>query len=76
MVGAITTVYSVKNLFLSKEIAQLIVPALQELVEGRRIEVLPARENIFLEGLELQYWDLSRRALGHSFPCARSPVTL
>ena len=44
---------SVKNLFLSKEIAQLIVPALQELVEGRRIEVLPARENIFLEGLEL-----------------------
>jgi hypothetical protein len=43
----------VKNLCLSEEFARLIVPALQELVEGRRIEVLPALENIFLEGLEL-----------------------
>ena len=43
---------SVKNLYLCKEFARCIVPALQELVEGRRTEVLPALENIFLEGLE------------------------
>ena len=43
---------SVKNLYLSEKFARRIVPALQELVEGRRIEVLPALENIFLEGLE------------------------
>ena len=43
---------SVKNLYLCEEFAGRIVPALQELVEDRRIEVLPALENIFLEGLE------------------------
>ena len=42
----------VKNLYLSKEFAQRIVPALQDLVEDTT-EVLPALENIFLEaGLE------------------------
>ena len=39
----------VKNLYLSKELARRIVPALQELVEGRTTEVLPALQNIFLE---------------------------
>ena len=43
---------SVKNLYLSHTFARRIVSALQELAEGRRIEVLPALENIFLEGLE------------------------
>ena len=43
---------SVKNLYLCEEFAGRIVPALQELAEDRRIEVLPALENIFLEGLE------------------------
>jgi hypothetical protein len=43
---------AVKNLHLSEEIALLIGPALQELAEGRTTEVLPALENIFLEGLE------------------------
>ena len=43
---------SVKNLYLSEEIARRMVPALQELVEISRTEVLPALENIFLEGLE------------------------
>ena len=43
----------VKNLYLCEGFARCIVPALQELVEDRRIEVLPALENIFLEeGLE------------------------
>ena len=40
---------SVKNLYLSEEIAQRIVPALQELVGDRATEVLPTLENIFLE---------------------------
>ena len=43
---------TVKNLHISEEFVRRIVPALQELVEDRRIEVLPALENIFLEGLE------------------------
>ena len=43
---------TVKNLYISEEIALLIGPALQELVEGRMTEALPTPENIFLEGLE------------------------
>ena len=43
---------TVKNLYISEEFARRIVPALQELVEDRRTEVLPALENIFLDGLE------------------------
>ena len=39
-----------KNLYLSEEeIAQRIVPALQDLVGERATEVLPTLENIFLE---------------------------
>ena len=40
---------SVKNLFLSEEIARRIFPVLQELVGVRATEVLPALEYIFLE---------------------------
>ena len=43
---------AVKNLYISEKFALRIGPALQELVEGRATEVLPALENIFLEGLE------------------------
>ena len=43
---------AVKNLYLSEEFAPRIVPALQELVGGRTIEVLPILENIFLKGLQ------------------------
>ena len=43
---------TVKNLYISEKFALRIGPALQELVEGRATEVLPALENIFLEGLE------------------------
>jgi hypothetical protein len=42
---------TVKNLHLSKEFAPDIMAALQELVEGRTAEVLPALQNIFLEEL-------------------------
>jgi hypothetical protein len=40
---------SVKNLYLSEEIARRIVPALQDLVGERATEVLPTLQNIFLE---------------------------
>jgi hypothetical protein len=40
---------SVKNLYLSSDIARRIVPALQDLVGGRATEVLPALQNILLE---------------------------
>jgi len=42
----------VKNLFLSEKLAQLVVPALQELTGGRVTEVLPALQNLFLQGPE------------------------
>jgi F-box-like len=41
---------AVKNLYLSKEFAPRVAPALQELVGGRTTEVLPTLQNIFLEG--------------------------
>ena len=43
---------AVKNLYLSENLASLIAPALQELVEGRTTDVLPALQNIFLKGLK------------------------
>ena len=45
---------AVKKLYLTKEFAPGIVLALQELVEGRTIEVLPSLEKIFVEGLQTQ----------------------
>ena len=43
---------TVKNLYISEEFARRIVPALQDLVEDRRTDVLPVVETIFLDGLE------------------------
>jgi hypothetical protein len=43
---------AVKNLYLSEQFALRIGSALQELAEGRTTEVLPALQNMFLEGLE------------------------
>ena len=43
---------AVKNLYLSEQFARRIGPALQALAEGGTTEVLPALQNIFLEGLE------------------------
>ena len=42
---------AVKNLYLSEEFAPHIAPALQELIGSGTIEVLPALQNILLEGL-------------------------
>jgi hypothetical protein len=44
---------AVKNLYLSKELAPCVVPALQDLVGSRTTEVFPNLQNIFLEGLNL-----------------------
>ena len=41
----------VKNLYLSGNFASRIMPALQELVGGRSMEVLPTLQNIYLEEL-------------------------
>ncbi len=41
---------AVKNLYLSKQFAPRIAPALQELTGDRTTEVLPSLQNIFLEG--------------------------
>jgi hypothetical protein len=44
---------AVKDLYLSQEFVPRIAPALQELLEGRAMEVLPALQNLFLEVLQL-----------------------
>jgi hypothetical protein len=44
--------FAVKDLVLSEKLVQLIVPALQDLTEERVIEVLPALQNLVLQGPE------------------------
>ncbi len=41
---------AVKNLYMSKQFAPRIAPALQELTGDRTTEVLPSLQNVFLEG--------------------------
>jgi hypothetical protein len=43
---------AVKNLYLSERFLPRIAPALQELTGGRTTEVLPALQNVLLEGLQ------------------------
>jgi hypothetical protein len=43
---------AVKNLYLSKQFSPRITPALQKLTGGRTIEVLPALQNVLLEGFQ------------------------
>jgi F-box-like len=50
--GLLRPFFAVKNLYLCKEFASRIVPALQELVGVRTTEVLPTLQNIFLEELQ------------------------
>ena len=64
---------AVKNLYVSKEFAQCIAPALQELVGERVTEVLPALESLFLEELQpsgpvqeaIGQFVAARQLLGH-----------
>jgi hypothetical protein len=65
---------AVKNLYLSEELLPCVAPALQELVEGRTTEVLPALENIFL--VCFSHRNSSIRAYKSSLPHDDSPVTL
>ena len=65
---------AVRKLYLSKEFARHIVPAFQELVEGRTTEVLPMLQNIFLATLQpsepvpegIQQFVAMRQVTGHS----------
>jgi hypothetical protein len=43
---------AVKNLYLSKQFSPRIARALQELTGGRATEVLPALQNVLLEGFQ------------------------
>ncbi len=43
---------TVKNLYLSKQFAPRVAPALQELTGGRTTEALPNLQNLFLEGFQ------------------------
>ena len=63
---------SVKDLYLSEEVARLIVPALQELDGGRATEVLPTLQKMFLESQPSgRVWEgiqqvvSARQAIGH-----------
>ena len=64
---------AVTDLYVCKEFAQCITPALQELVEERVMDVLPALESLFLEELQpsgpvqeaIGQFVAERRLLGH-----------
>jgi hypothetical protein len=70
---------SVKNLYLSGQVAPHIVPALDELIGARTTEVLPTLQNIFLEELQLSgpvqegvgRFIATRQVAGHSIAVSR-----
>ena len=70
---------ALKNLYLSKEFARRIAPALQELVESGTTEVLRTLQNIFLEELQLsgpvqegiQQFVVMREATSHPVAVSR-----
>ncbi|KAF8469876.1 hypothetical protein DFH94DRAFT_847743 [Russula ochroleuca] len=70
---------AVKNLYLCNEFAPRVVPALQELIGVRTIEVLPALQNIFLEDLQstgpvqegIQQFIAMRQVTGHPIAVSR-----
>jgi hypothetical protein len=65
---------AVRNLYLSKDVALRIAPALRRLVGNRVTEMLPTLQHLFLEGLEpsdpvqktIQPFVAARRLVGHS----------
>jgi len=71
--GVLRPFITVKNLYLSEDIAPGIAAALQELVAGRITEVLPSLQNIFMEGPEpsgsfqenIGQFVVSRQLAGH-----------
>jgi hypothetical protein len=65
---------AVKNLYLCKEFAPRIVPALQELVGGGTAEVLPTLHNLFLE--ELRPSGPVQEGIGKLVAARRHPITV
>jgi hypothetical protein len=71
---------SLKNLYISKEFAPRIAPALEELVGARTKEVLPTLENIFLAGLQpsgplqegIEKFVAARQLISHPVAVSRS----
>jgi hypothetical protein len=72
----------VENLYLSKDIAPHIGPALQELVGGSTTEVLPIVQNIYLEGIRprrhilesMEKFIASRQLSGHHITASTIPL--
>jgi hypothetical protein len=71
---------TVRNLYLSKDFASHIVPALHELIESSEAtEVLPTLQNIFLEGLQpsgpvqegIEKFVAARHLFGHTIAVSR-----
>src|SRR6267154_1463621 len=71
---------AVKNLYICKEFAPRIAPALEELVGARTTEVLPTLETIFLEGLQqsgplqegIEKFVAARQLISHPVTVSRS----
>ena len=69
----------VKVLYLSEKLASYIAPALQELIGGRTTEVLPALQNLYLDGLQpsgpvqvgIRQFVTARQATDHPLAVAR-----
>ena len=68
---------TVKDLYLSKELAPCVVPALQDLVGGRTTEMFPNLQNIFLEELQesgqggIRKFVATRQVTGHPIAVSR-----
>jgi hypothetical protein len=70
---------AVKNLYVCKKFVPRIAPVLQELVGGRTTDVLPALENLFLEGFQpsgplhqgIEKFVAARRLTGHPVAVSR-----
>ena len=66
---------TVKNLYISQDLVPLVASDLQQLVGGRTTEVLPALENIFLEGFRpsrpMEKFVAARGLTGHPVAVSR-----
>ena len=68
-----------KNLYLSEDFVSRIASSLKELVGGRIAEVLPALQNLFLEGLQpsgrvhegIEEFVAARQLYGHAIAVSR-----
>ncbi len=70
MVGTFTPFTSVRDLFVSEQVAPCVAPALRELTDERVTEVLPALQNLFLVGFQVSTGGPG----GHWTVCCRATV--